>query len=207
MSQAPAKTESAPVDAPAKKSRLPFDQLGNLFRAIVSPDPETRRMGWLFIFSVLGVLLASAMVVKRLTSITETWRQSRRESAMLKQQQEEAIHNQQDAAKNGATTVDLGRFTVALKNSRDLQAEVGIGLVCDVVACKQYLESNQVRVRNEVITQLAAIERDQLMSGDGKRVIKKQLIERLNRFLDEGEEKHPRGQVQELYFSRLFIQQ
>ena len=59
-------------------------------------------------------------------------------------------------------------------------------------------QDNLDQVRNQITNVLLPLERDQLLSREGKKKLKKALIERLNVWL-------PKGKVDDVFFSKLLL--
>ncbi len=67
-----------------------------------------------------------------------------------------------------------------------------------ILETRAYLEAHMVQVRNQMINVLNDLSREDLMSREGKRSIRKHIADKLNGWL-------PQGRIVEVYFSRLLI--
>jgi len=104
------------------------------------------------------------------------------------------------------THVSLGRFTVELKispnqpripgllNLADLEIEVD----CDSVSTCAFIEKRMVHVRNEVTITFSPMDKEDLLSKDGKQRFLNDIVQRLNRWL-------PEGSIKQAYISWLVI--
>ena len=118
----------------------------------------------------------------------------------------EFIGKQADEATRRHTTLHIGDFMVELKPPAEQKrrrgvmnmAEVSIVVECDARQTCAFIRSREAKARDEITNVLTALERDDLMSVDGKRKIKKALIDRLNGWL-------PTGKIEHLYFQKLII--
>jgi flagellar basal body-associated protein FliL len=118
----------------------------------------------------------------------------------------EFIAKQAEEAKRRNTTLNLGDFIVELKfapgevRPRGVMnmAELQIVIECDVKETCVYIDTNLVQVRNELTNVFVAIDREEVMSLEGKKRLKKILMERLNMWL-------PKGRVQSLFFAKFVV--
>jgi flagellar basal body-associated protein FliL len=179
------------------------DTLGGLF----SSDPATRRMSLLFLLSLAGICLVGVVAWKRHEARMRML--PRRESGIeqtAKQLGQFASRIAEDVKRRHVVTA-LGEFTVELKRpplSVDVapgvinMAEVQLVVECDTRETCTYIEKAIDQARHQVTSVFVPIDREELMSREGKRRLKKRLIERLNLWL-------PRGKIDNIYFTRLII--
>lgn len=171
-----------------------------------SPDRLTRWFSMLFFLSLIGLITVGVLGVRRYTNL-----QSAKE--LLTAQSDSArnmgdfIRKQSEIAKLKFNTQPLGKFIVELKPIEGAQpvagvlnmAEIEITVITDNRDTCSYLDDNLAIARNEVTNGLVGLERDDVVTREGKRRLKHALIERLNNWL-------PSGKVEELYFSRIVVQ-
>jgi hypothetical protein len=103
-------------------------------------------------------------------------------------------------------TLLLGMFTVDIKEKAGTPqypghlhaAELEVVVQCDSIETRVYLEEHMIQVRNQMVNVLSDLAREDLMSREGKRSIRKHIADKLNAWL-------PKGRIEEVYFSRLLI--
>jgi flagellar basal body-associated protein FliL len=184
---------------------LDFPQI---FPSLFSTDRPTRRMSFFFFLSLAGLIFVSGYAFqrywssKRLIRMMEDQRIARRMKVMEEKDVAEA--------KRRDSVLNLGSFTLELKAiaHQALRAGVGVGIVnmaeveivilCDGTDTRDYIEEHVIQARNQMTNVFTAIDREELLSREGKRRIKGSIIRRLNQWL-------PRGKVEDLYFSRLSV--
>jgi flagellar basal body-associated protein FliL len=171
-----------------------------------SPDLKTRMAAFGFILSIMGV--AAVVIVGG----TYFWQQrSHLQGGMTSTGEQgknldDFIKKQSDEAKMKFTTHSLGLFNIELKPVEGSRpgpgvmniAEVEVQVQCDVKETCDILDDQQVKARNEVTIVFTATERDELLSREGKRRLKKKILDRLNAWI-------PKGKVEDLYFTKLII--
>jgi flagellar basal body-associated protein FliL len=175
-----------------------------LFPSLISNDRPTRRMAVLFFISLLCFLSLVTFVLKRY------W-DSRKEMLIAEalihaQKVSEVIKKETEQARRKASMLSVGRFTLELKDAPDQKlsgsqenmAEVDLVILCDQAETRDYLEHHLVQLRNEMTGVFTALDREELLSRDGKRKLKSLLIQRINDWL-------PEGHVEDIYFSKLLI--
>ena len=64
-------------------------------------------------------------------------------------------------------------------------AEVEIQVQCDKKETCDFLDGQSAKVKDEVTQVFTAMERDELLSKEGKKKMKRKIIDRLNLFLTE----------------------
>ncbi|MGK5086352.1 flagellar basal body-associated FliL family protein [Bdellovibrionota bacterium FG-2] len=182
--------------------------LATLFKeaatGILSKDRLTRRMAFFFWISSLGYLGVCGMGFKYHCAATSRERQSERRIHEEKQNLSIFIKKQADDARRKAATLTLGTFWVELNSDFEGKtpfglvnmAEIQIILECDSKETRVFLETNLVVVRDKFATLFTAMDRDEIMSREGKRSVKRKLLEKINTWL-------PSGKVEEIYFSKL----
>jgi flagellar basal body-associated protein FliL len=188
-------------------------QLVELFRSLRSPDGPTRRMAFFFFLS-LGALIGLGIVTVerkvRLKHEREAEALAAREDAELRAHEAELLVKSGEAPSEHAEPVrmfSLGQFTIELKPLEGQpakgggftnMAEVEIVVDCDSPETRTYIEDNLVAARGQVTDVFVSMDREELLSREGKRRLKKKIIERLNGWV-------PRGKVQAVFFSKLVV--
>ncbi len=206
-----AKSQSTGPKEPSKLGKA-WSQLHAVIvevgRNVRSPDRATRWMSILFFVSLFGMLIVLGSTFTLLSSVH---RGAKKSSTGAQQDQgaehlSQFIEKQAEEAKEKVDTLEIGNFTVELKrlpNQRDVpgvmnMAEVDIVVECDNKNTRYYLEDNLVQAKNQITGVFTAIDRDELLTRQGKRQLKKRLLDRLNTWL-------PKGKVENLFFSKLII--
>jgi flagellar basal body-associated protein FliL len=181
-------------------------QIQEVLGGLSSPDRPTRNAALLFVVSlmgVVGVFIAGGVhfwqVRKDLQAkFADTGEQGENPNNFLKKQAE--------GAKRKFSIQDLGTFTIELKPIPGARpapgvmnlAEIELQAECDEKETCDTLEEELARARNEVASVFTAMARDDLISKEGKRQLKKKIQDRLNGWL-------PKGRVEEIYISKLVI--
>jgi flagellar basal body-associated protein FliL len=108
--------------------------------------------------------------------------------------------------KRFSSTLGLGTFTVELKEVPGHAgawavmnlAEVEIFIECDGSETRSYLDEHLTLARDQVTGVFTALNREDLMTREGKAKLRRLIIKKLNEIL-------PQGKVEELYFSKLLV--
>lgn len=180
--------------------------VSEIFLSFKSPDRATRYVSLLFFASLFGVGWIIFITAEHYA------RQRARELRQALSENDQARHlneffkKQSEEAKQKTSTVTIGSFTIELKdlpNQKNIpgvmnMAEIEMVLECDGKDTRVFVEKNLDLVRNQVTSLLFAMDREELMSKEGKRRLKKIIQERLNGWL-------PSGRIEDLYFSRLVV--
>ncbi len=104
--------------------------------------------------------------------------------------------------------VSIGAFNIELAPLKGGQrlapgvmnmAEIEITLECETRNACEMIQARMVETRNQITNALTPLERDELLSKDGKGRIKRRVIDRVNAWLTT------EGKVRDLYFSRLLL--
>lgn len=202
----PSKSEVAVATARkmAKKYSPAIEGFLLLFTGMGSQDRLTRQMSLLFVASVVGAISVTGILWHR-HSVYERnlWLEATEARAKLSHELADKLLEEE---KLRTTTTSLGRFTLELKPVPGTRmgrgvvnmAEAEIMVRCDEKETRDYLDKNSARVRSQLFSVLTAIDREELISRDGKKKWKAIIIKRLNSWL-------PHGRVVDLYFSRLIV--
>jgi len=179
-------------------------ELPQIFPSLFSNDPPTRRMSFLFILSFIGFLGVSSVVIQRYWSAKKEV--ALRESQRMAKRLGDYVKKETEETKRRASVITMGSFSMELKNplgrtpanSKVDMAELEVVLLCDDKETREFIEENMVKVRNQMSNILTAVDREELMSRDGKKKMKRLIIRRLNEWLTH-------GKIEDLYFSKLLL--
>lgn len=209
--QASGKKAQSQISAKSRKLkdwiRLGWESLFEILKSLGSPDRPTRKMALVFILSAIGFVSVLGAMAKRFQD-----RKSARTVASLQEEEDagknlgEFLKRQAEEARQKATLVDLGSFLVELKSMPGAAtgksvlnlAEVDLVLLCDDKDTRDQIQSRLSMVRDQVTRFFSAMDREELLSKDGKKRLKKNVLERLNSTL-EG------GKVKDVYITRLIL--
>jgi len=170
-----------------------WDSIGAVVLGVFSRDKSTRRMSFLFIASCIGILAL-------LYSGWNRYMQYLSEKAMSGKGGTGIEHigeffgKQAEETRRRNTTMNLGEFLIELKRddkTRKVRGTVNLAHVEFVIECDTretcvFLTENLAQARNQVTNVLTALDRDDLMTIDGKKRLKKALAERINAWMNKG---------------------
>jgi flagellar basal body-associated protein FliL len=184
--------------------------LVDLFKSIGSSDAPTRRMSIFFFLSLFGVIALGVLVIQR-NSRLEQERLARIEAEAkdaAERDEEAALLGGHEAADHSKSSsmLNLGQFTIALKPVKERpksgsfvnMAEVELVAECDSKDTHDFLEENLAQARNQLNGVFLSVDREELLTREGKRKLKKRILELLNGWL-------PHGKVRGIYFSNLIV--
>lgn len=218
--------ESTPESVPVIPKRSFKQAVKDLLTAVQSPDPGTRTAGrWWWV--LVSVLVAVSIVGGR-----RSWKarqekkaeQARLLAAVKLVDPKEMKLREEERAKR---MISLGEFSLELRpreetaeiaSNPDLKgraykdhmnlATLEIVVECETVAACELLSAQIVQVRDQLVLMFSGLERDVLMSKDGKAKLKAAIQERLNTWLDQHQEKvgdQPGGKVEAVHFTQLIM--
>jgi flagellar basal body-associated protein FliL len=207
----PGKGSPPKAKAAASFFKKYFNQNGNiwkdlphLFTGLWSPDAPTRKMTLIFFLSLVGAIGVSGIAIQRTWHIKKQLRllEEQKKARIL----QELAEKEDEEKRRKDSVLSLGSFTLELKavGSQTYgvgainMAELEMVLFCDQVDTKEYLEQHKIQARNQMTNLLVAIDREELLSQDGKKRLKTSILKKLNSWL-------PRGKVEDLYFSKLIL--
>jgi flagellar basal body-associated protein FliL len=189
--------------------------LAVLVGGVLSRDRGERLASWTFILSSVGALMVLTGGI--VWAVRENRRQRGEDpQSATGKNLAQFLQQQADEAKQGKVmTVSLGLFTVELKQTLPTRAvetarklgvvqaaELEVILECASESACEYLGKAMPQARSEVVSALVGLERDDLLSREGKRRIRKLIQERLNQWLSgHGVE----GKVENVYLGRLVV--
>ncbi len=185
-------------------------QIQEVLKAILSGDFPTRTMSMVFLVSS-GLLIFVVTI-----GVQRWWERGPGNPDKIKGQSEQSkqvsefIKKQSKEAKTRAAIVSIGSFTVELKDPENdgkparrtsgvmNMADLEIVLECADRDTRVFVEEHMAEVRNQITNVLVPVERDELFSREGKKRLRKRIIDKLNNWL-------PSGKVQDLYFPKLVV--
>jgi flagellar basal body-associated protein FliL len=206
---APAAAHAASAAPSAAKKKSKFAGLGatimEVIAGIKSPDKQTQHAAMLFIASLCGIALVVVLAGVHFYEVRKELRDQMSQSEASKNL-DEFMKKQTEEAKKKFTMQALGTFTIQLKPIEGQRAgpgvmnlaEVELQARCDEKETCDSLKDGMAQVSNEITTALGPMDRDDLMTKEGKLHLKKRILDRLNAWL-------PKGKVEDLYFSSLVI--
>jgi hypothetical protein len=220
MSEASNQPQDGSATAPDPKSRRVFFEGGPsrtitgvqerfhlLVRALSSPDFRSRRGARLFFASVAGLALVTGVACHRYWGHIQELRAhasriARQQNAVLA----EFLRKRSEMAKRRNSTLLLGGFNIAVQPEAESRtpssgyhlAELEIVVECDSKQSRDFLEENLEKARNEVTNTFLRIDRQDLMTSEGKTRMKHAIQDRLNVLL-------PKGHVESVFFSKLVL--
>lgn len=196
------------VNAQARSNRLKKTggTVREVFMGIRSPDIPTRNAALLFILSLVGIVFVLIMGGTYFWQSRKLMHDKLANTGEAGKNLGDFIKKQSDEAKRKFSFQSLGTFNIELKpidpetKAKGVMnmAEVEIEVQCDKKETCDFLEGQSAKVKDEVTQVFTATERDELLSKEGKKRMKKKIIDRLNLFLTE-------GRVEDLFFSKLII--
>jgi flagellar basal body-associated protein FliL len=167
-------------------------------------------MSALFFLSLVGVASVGVITVRRNARVERerlAHEQALREEEARRAEEAALLggHEVADGAQ-ASSMLNLGLFTIALKPVAERpttgsfvnMAEVEIFAECDGKETQEYLEENLAQARNQLNGVFLSVDREELLTRDGKRKFKKRILELLNGWL-------PHGKIRAVYFSKLVV--
>ncbi len=182
------------------------NDLPQMVEGIVSQDDPTRKMTLLFLASsAMAVLTALGGVMYLVSPDPEKPKQL---SAVQQEAKQigEFMQKQANIAKQGSTNLALGTFTIELNPVPGMKpapgvlnlAEVEIFLQLDTRETRDYMLAHQIKLRNQITKSMQAVDREELLTLQGKKRFKGKIQKNLNEWL-------PEGKVEEVFFSKLLV--
>jgi flagellar basal body-associated protein FliL len=176
--------------------------LAQLFLGVVSADPPTRKMAFLFLLSLIGLTVTLVIAFERYQD------HARNNKALLAQIREEKKKQQtlNEGLEYKNRLIDAGSFQIELKPLTTEQtyttllnlATVDVILLCDSPATGAFIKSQQPRIRNSLINIFSPMDREELLSIQGKKKLKLLMMRKINEWL-------PEGKIEEVFFSKLIL--
>jgi hypothetical protein len=170
-------------------------------------------MSWLFLFSLLGALALLVTAGLRFFEGVQEKRKVQAERNAAKTMSE-FLSRQAEERRRRVFSSNLGEFTFELNQGAQREgdeesesarplgvtglAEVEIIVECDTAETCERIDRTLPAIRHEVALALTEVTREELMQKDGKRRLRKAIVDRLNQTL-------PQGRVVNAFFARLVI--
>ncbi len=183
-----------------------------LRQALFSSDRLTRWAAALFFFSLMGTTLLvgviTFLVLKKaeIRQRYERWKMSQDASTGATN----FIKDEVDKIHHWVEMVNVGLFTLQLKSEpvSDLNfakkfarfdlAQVEMVILCSDEKTKEFVKSHKREVRDQLAGILTAIDREQFLTHEGKKLLKNVMIRKLNFWI-------PVGRVVDILFQKLTI--
>jgi len=170
-----------------------------------SRDATVRRMSLFFLFSLTGIIVISVFTWSKFQDYRRS-RVSLSDGAVGVEHLGEFLNKQAEEAKRRHSTLNLGEFLIELKrDSGDKKvpgvvgmAQVEIVIECDNKETCSYIGGHHVQARNQLTNVFTAIDREELLSHEGKKRIKKTIVEKLNVWLQT-------GKIVNIYFANVMV--
>lgn len=187
-------------------------QIGEGFKAaavgIRSPDRPTRRMSWVFFFSVISVFIALGGVSKYWLANREKMKQEM--LAVEQKKKEERIHAEELRRSHEPPPYQsLGTFSLELREEEGVAkssglraAEMEIVVACSEVEVCDWIKSHVDLSRGELGSLFTPTDRDRILSPNGKKAFREEIRDTLNHLL---EERGISGTIIEVLFPRFIV--
>jgi hypothetical protein len=214
----PIKPVTPPLSARiAAQMKVLGGHLKTVKEGLKSPDSSTQRMAILFYVSIglFFVILASGIYLANYSKLQKMAMEAEKKA------HEAATHQQLEALKSPLgeevsndkdwRTMNLGTFNIEL-NLRPGEkptagmaniAEIEVYVECDPAVSCPFLVTNRLMARDQVISLINALEKEEIMSPEGKKLLKKRIQSRLNSWLAAN--KVGTNKVRKIFFTRLII--
>lgn len=189
-----------------EKKTSVFGETLEAYKGIRSPDRMTRRASLGLWTSTLGFILTIVLAVWVATGRIRAPKQLTTEELVAQKQHEETLRKKAEIAALKDLMVSLGDFSFQVTTpSGPVRGSIkDLGEIEVVARCSEpkvcvYITAHKVQAQHEVTAVLKPITRDELVSVDGKKRLKKKIMLRLNAWL-------PHGQIEDLYFAKVLVQ-
>ena len=203
-------------------------RLSLMIRGLSSRDRITRRYARIYWLSILGVVVSSVWGYQRVQRIIDERDAAKELAALIAEAPEMPIEawakfegiegarrrmlELRDKARDRDIkdrTYSLGEFTLELAPVPGAQpyrgvlqqAEIEIMVECDSVPTCAYISKYLPVVRNQVTNVLTPLDRREILTRDGKRRLKKAVIDRLNAWIGTAQG----GAIRQVHFTKLLL--
>ncbi|MGZ3687227.1 MAG: flagellar basal body-associated FliL family protein [Bdellovibrionota bacterium] len=181
-------------------------RLPEAYKGVFSEDPGTRWMSLAFTLSTICLVIVFVTGVHHWFFATRSKLRNLHSVAAEGNKINDFINKEAKQSHAIASMIALGTFTVELKKMPGTEgayavmnlAEVDLALQCDDPETRNFIDNHLAETRNQITNLFTAMEREELLSRDGKRRIKRQIMRRLNDWL-------PKGKVEDLFFTKLVV--
>ena len=181
-------------------------ELPQVVEGLGSQDDPTRRMATLFLVSSAMAILTGLGGIMYLVNPDPTLPKQLTAVQKDAKQIGDFMQKQANIAKQGSTNLALGTFTIELNPVPGMRpapgvlnlAEVEIFLQLDAKETRNYMLDHQIKLRNQITKSMQAVDREELLTLQGKKRFKAKIQKNLNEWL-------PEGKVEEVFFSKLLV--
>ncbi len=192
----------APPRAPGYFKKL-WLKSSDLVFGIVSPDRDTRRMTFLFWISLVGLIASIATTIM-------VFHQRKAAEQAIEAAQLQAFDEDEEVREEPKSKIHyLGSYTVSLEAGDDVVRPAGqlagvnlieleVYMECDVEETCEGIKKQNDRVRDQILRNLPAIDREDVLTRDGKRRLREVFMKILNEYLKK-------GKVRAIYFSKVMV--
>ncbi len=173
---------------------------------LFSRDRGTRRMARLFFLSCVGLGVVTTVAFQRYRLLQFAGTSIGPDQGAQATSIADFVRQQADEARRKSTLFRIGEFVLELKRlpaQVDVPGVMGLAEVelvaeCDDPDTCRYIQDHAVQIQNVVASLFTALDRDELLSREGKRRLKKRIVEKINWWL-------PRGKIENIFFSKLIV--
>lgn len=185
-------------------------QVSELVESIQSPDAPTRQMTYLFFASLFGLFVVIGIGFFKYREF-QHWKATESPEALAKQKEERlAKKNEEDRKKRQRFMLPVGEISVELRATAQSPriegtlniATIGFVFECDTEETCLFFEDKKDQVRHQITVFLTTVDRLEMLSREGKRKIKKAVLERVNAWVGSIEAE---SKFNAVYISSLII--
>ena len=206
VSSAKAPPPAGPASAPAPGDLPLAKQVEYLGQGVIASDPPTRWGSQIFWLSLIGLLVSTAAYW---TIRHEA--QLERERALIPSEEELARRTaderqRAEIASLKERSLEMGQFSIQIVAVAPPHpgvlntASVEITLECDHAEACERIKGRVVQARNEVIGVFRPVDREELFSKEGKKRLKRLILDRLNHWSASES-----GKVTQVHFVNLIV--
>jgi flagellar basal body-associated protein FliL len=194
------------------KTRLKIDFFTAWKDALISPGLAPKFAALLVVLGSVGAFYVLYIGGQRAVYQWRNRPEALSRAAREQKQLTEFLARQAEDSKEKVSSVDLGSFTLEVRPAADAEAraphgvsnmaEVKISIRCEDRDTREFITTHPVQIKNAVTGVFVQLERDDLLTKDGKARMKRRILERLNHWL---EEEHVHGRIDDVYFPSLIV--
>jgi flagellar basal body-associated protein FliL len=195
-----------------QKARLKIDFFSAWWEALLSPGLAPKLAALLVVAGSVGASYVLVIGAKRGIYQWKHRPEALSRAAQEEKQLTEFLARQAEDSKEKVSTVELGQFTVEVHPSSDAEArsprgvsnmaEMKISIRCEDRDTREFITTHPVQVKNAVTGVFVQLDREDLLTTDGKTRIKHRILEKLNTWL---ETEHVHGRIEDVYFPSLIV--
>ncbi len=193
----------------AKQFRTSFVEI---LVGLISSDAPTRKMSVFFFLSLIVTVWISLQALTQMkhravpNAAVVAAAAHGQEHAGAKPVDDDLEKEGEKKPQMGASMLTVGAFTVDLKPQPSLRkkaagadlADVTLVLECDATETYDYLSQRLPQLKSQITNVFIDLERDELLTREGKLKLKAKLMDRINAWI-------PKGKVQNIFFSKLTV--